>query len=152
MQSDNRGHIRNLERFKQPCDFHKFRHGNITPTDIDILVELHDKKWFYGEIKEAGVDVPDGQRLVLGRQAIDFRKAGKDVIAFICYHNTTDASIEIPVSEAAVSEICIGEFSVSPYGNRVPEWNLIDEPMTALMLFDMFIVSGMSSYEILYKF
>jgi len=68
----------------------KGRNGinNVTPTDIDGLVQLDNEKCFiFFELKHSG-DVPSGQRNALAKLADAIQANGTDCVVFVAEHNT----------------------------------------------------------------
>ena len=76
-----RGVYQNVNRGRQLLRFDGLKWGNITPSDIDGIVEFHDSVWVICEVKLGKKDLPLGQRLTLERFVNDTTKAGKHSIA-----------------------------------------------------------------------
>jgi hypothetical protein len=74
-------------RAKQGRDFTGLRHGNITPTDVDALIEYENKAYVFIEAKLSGVDMPYGQKLALERLCDDLQKI-KPTLLVLITHNT----------------------------------------------------------------
>lgn len=83
--------------------------GNVTPTDIDGLIEWHDRKLVLLEIKMKNVNVPRGQKLALQRLVDDSTRCGKDSIAVIADHSVFDSKQDIQVADCTVREIYYGK-------------------------------------------
>lgn len=67
--------IQNPERMKQLIDFKGLGlDGGIYPTDIDGLIEYHDKEYIIIEVKHGNAKVPVGQRVAMQRMVDDFTK------------------------------------------------------------------------------
>lgn len=96
-----RGVIRNRAHATQVRDFRKLRFGNITPTDIDMLIEYRNLGWVYGELKFVGAELPFGQRLAMERMCDDLARA-KPTLGIVAQHNTSG---DIDVAEAIVTEM-----------------------------------------------
>lgn len=64
---DERGQIRNLAYARQRADFTGLRFGNITPTDVDGLIEFEGRCCIFMETKHGEAELPLGQRLALER-------------------------------------------------------------------------------------
>ncbi len=64
-----RGEIYNLSRAAQLIDFSGLRFGNITPTDIDGLIDFGNAVFVFLEYKRGDNKMPGGQRLALQRLA-----------------------------------------------------------------------------------
>ena len=80
-----RGDIVYRERAKQLRSFSGLRFGNITPTDIDGLIEYKNKAYAIMETKMDGVEIPFGQMLALERMCDDLSKI-KPTILIISRH------------------------------------------------------------------
>ena len=74
------------DRAQQERDFSALRYGKITPTDIDAIIEYHDKGYIIIEVKLAGIDVQYGQYLALVRLCDDLQK-NKPTILILARHN-----------------------------------------------------------------
>lgn len=83
-----RGSIYNRFRAAQLRDFSGLLYGNITPTDIDGLIEYKNRCFVFMETKKEGNDLPYGQMLALRRvcDAIS-NPIKKPSILFITEHN-----------------------------------------------------------------
>lgn len=112
----NRGRIQNKERARQIIDFSGLRYGNITPTDIDGLIEYRDRAMIYIEMKHGDADVPHGQRLALERNVNNNRTAGKKAVLFICEHYVDDPMQDINAAETIVREIYYNGEYTYPHG------------------------------------
>lgn len=98
-----RGEIRNRERASQLVNFSGVRAGNITPTDLDGLVEYHNRAYFIVELKMEGVDVPMGQLLALERLCDDLARSKPHTIVLIARHETP-IGMDINAAEAVVEK------------------------------------------------
>lgn len=98
----NRGKIQNEERAKQIIDFSGIRFGNITPTDLDGLIEYKNCAYVLMEFKHGNTELPYGQRLALTRMIDDFDKAGKCAALLICEHCVDDPHENIIAADASV--------------------------------------------------
>lgn len=83
-----RGKIAHRNRAAQIRDFSGLRWGNITPTDIDLIVDFQDKLWVIGELKHTDAPLPYGQQLALERLARDLHTVGKPVLCVVAEHST----------------------------------------------------------------
>jgi len=119
-----RGKIRNPKRATQLRDFSKIRYDNITPTDIDGVIEYHNKCYVFIEGKVEGTSVPYGQRIALERICNDLRKPS---IAIIAVHN-------VPPEEAVDYSIC----KVEKYWFE-KEWREPKRELSVKQLIDGFI-------------
>jgi len=95
-----RGKIRNREYSTQVRDFSGLRFGNITPTDIDGLIEYQDKAYVFIETKYRDSKLPDGQRLAFERLCDDLQRV-KPTLLIIASHETDG---DIDVAETKVTE------------------------------------------------
>lgn len=75
----------------------------IGATDIDGLIEYHDKCFVFLEAKFSDTEMKFGQRLALERLCDACQKAGKESLVIVCSHNTIDGDVDI--SRARVTEI-----------------------------------------------
>jgi len=82
-----RGSTTYKARAKQPRDFTGLRYGNITPTDVDALIEYKDKCYIFIEAKTTGVNMPFGQKMALERLCDDLSKV-KPTLLIVINHNT----------------------------------------------------------------
>jgi hypothetical protein len=64
---NEKGVIRNKEFATQVRDFRNLKFGNITPTDLDGLIEYKNKCFVLIEVKYEGAEMPFGQGLALER-------------------------------------------------------------------------------------
>lgn len=69
-----RGAIRNPSQIARIRDFTGLRWGNITPTDIDGMVEYQNKAYVFFESKTGDAPLSFGQRLAFERLADDLAK------------------------------------------------------------------------------
>lgn len=126
-----RGKIKHTQRAQQINDFSRLNMGyNITPTDIDGLIEYRNEKYVFFEVKYMTAELPYGQRLALERLVIDTAMAGKKSIAIVCEHDVYDTDDEVDVAVANVREV---------YSYRTKKWTLPVERMTARQVIQMFI-------------
>lgn len=90
-----RGVYQNINRGRQLLRFDGIRYDNITPTDIDAVIEYQNKCWILHEVKTKGKDVPFGQKLLFERWIKDSKKVGKHAIAIISEHEIYDTQKDI---------------------------------------------------------
>jgi hypothetical protein len=98
--NDTRGIIRNREYANQVRDFSGLRFGNITPTDVDGMIEYKNICYVYIETKYESAELPFGQRLALERQTDDMQKV-KPTLTVIASHNSQG---DIDVANTTVTE------------------------------------------------
>lgn len=79
--------------------------GNCYPTDIDGLIEYHDKGYVFFEVKHRNAAMPYGQRLALQRMVEDASRIGKTSIAIVCEHTVDNPLIPVTVATCRVREI-----------------------------------------------
>lgn len=99
-----RGRIIFKERAQQINDFSGLQYENITPTDIDGLIEYHDKAYVIFEVKYDDKEVPWGQKLAIQRLIDDTAIAGKNSIALIIDHYVHDTGQSVNVADCYVRE------------------------------------------------
>lgn len=68
-----RGEIFNRQRASQIINFAGLRFGNITPTDVDGLIDFGNGLFVLLEYKHGDAPLPNGQRLALERLAVSTR-------------------------------------------------------------------------------
>lgn len=97
-----RGTYRNVERGRQLVRFDGMQYGNITPTDIDGMMELHGKGNIYYEVKEKGAEFPTGQRILFERTFRDYMALKKHCLILIADHEVYDVRQSIYLNYARV--------------------------------------------------
>lgn len=80
-----RGKIVHRERAAQIRDFSGLRFGNITPTDLDGLIEWRDRAFVLMEVKHTDAVLPFGQRLALERMCDALHQA-KPTLLIVASH------------------------------------------------------------------
>ena len=101
---DNRGKIQFRERARQINDFSGLRYGNITPTDIDGVIEYRDMALIFFEVKHRDKEMPYGQKLALERLADNNQRAGKPSTVLVCRHKNDDPGEDVNVANTIVSD------------------------------------------------
>lgn len=96
-----RGVIRNRAKANQVNDFSGLRFGNITPTDLDGIIDFRDRAWVIIEMKTGSAPMPYGQRLALARLTDSLYKT-KPSICIVASHHTMG---DIPVASCQVTEL-----------------------------------------------
>lgn len=99
---NNRGEIQCRDRAKQLISFKDIRIGNITPTDLDGMIEYKDKLFIFIEIKREGVALPRGQELCFTRICDSLSKPS---ILFVCTHCVDDPTHDIYAAECIVHKV-----------------------------------------------
>jgi len=87
--SVERGVIRNRKRANQVRDYSGLRVGNITPTDLDGLIEYKRRGYVLLETKYQGAPLPKGQELAFERMVDDLQIV-KPAIVIVSTHDTDD--------------------------------------------------------------
>ena len=83
-----RGAIQNKKRYKQLFDYSGLLfERNITPSDIDGLIDFNGNAFVYMEAKLIGVEVKKGQRIALENIIKSHEKAGHKAVAIVWRHN-----------------------------------------------------------------
>lgn len=114
--------IQNPERMRQLIDFKGLGlDSGIYPTDIDGLIEYHDREYIIFEVKHGNAKVPVGQRVAMQRMVDDFTKVGKRAVAIICEHHVDDVDKPVIAAYCRVREFYYG-------GER--RWRPPDKRMT----------------------
>jgi hypothetical protein len=125
-----RGQIEFAARAKQINDFSGLRYGNITPTDIDGVIEYKNKAYVWIETKYLEKSLPHGQRLCIARLVDDADKAGKEAIAIIVEHAVHNPAMSIPVAECYVREM---------YWGREKKWRKLSQGHSTRQIIDKFL-------------
>lgn len=89
-----RGAARERKYTTQARDFTGLRYGNITPTDIDALIDFHDRAYVLIETKYTGGMMPFGQRRALERLTDIIRETGRKSIAIVAEHSNGYGDID----------------------------------------------------------
>ena len=100
-----KGEINNRERAQQQRDYSGLLLGNITPTDIDGIIEYKNKGYIILELKHGDAKLPFGQRLALERLTDDLQRSGKPTICIIASHETNNTNIDIDVANSHMQEV-----------------------------------------------
>jgi len=105
-QFSQRGNIKNKGRAQQINSFSGLiRRRNITPTDIDGLIDYNGKAFIILEGKYGDAELPKGQRMALENLANAMLDGSKKVVVIIFRHNIHNVNEEINVSTQPVTEI-----------------------------------------------
>ena len=97
-----KGDIHSPDRASQLRDYSGLRFGNITPTDIDGLIEYKNRGYVILELKYIDNEVPLGQELALERLTDDLAKSGKKSLCIIATHNTDNPEERIDAANTAI--------------------------------------------------
>lgn len=131
MSYEKRGSYNHVNMGKQLLRFDNIAYGNVTPMDIDGLIEWHDKKRVLLEIKRKGVYVLGGERLALERMVNDFQTAGKESLAIIADHTVFNTNEDVKVEDCIVREI---------YHSKEKKWRAPKRMMTVRTILDSFLL------------
>jgi hypothetical protein len=127
-QSYERGNIKFKGRAKQLNSFNgMIRRRNITPTDIDGIIDYNGKAFVILEGKYGDAELPKGQKIALENLANTILSANKRVVVIIYRHFIHDTNQEINVSKQIVSDI---------YFKR--KWDKITVEKNVLEVIEMF--------------
>ncbi|NBU34797.1 hypothetical protein EBS40_09330 [bacterium] len=81
------------------------RRRNITPTDIDGIIDYHGKAFIILEGKYGDAELPKGQKIALENLANAILESKRQVVVIIFRHHVHDINNDIIVSEQIVSDI-----------------------------------------------
>ena len=127
-QSYERGDIKFKGRAKQLNSFYgMIRRRNITPTDIDGIIDYGGKAFVILEGKYGDAELPKGQKMALENLANTILSANKRVVVIIYRHFVHDTNKDINVSKQLVSDI---------YFKR--KWDKITVEKNVLEVIEMF--------------
>jgi len=98
-----KGVIHAPQRATQLRDYSGLLFGNITPTDIDGLIEYKNIGYVIIELKYRDTEILKGQKLALARMNDDFELAGKASLCIIASHFQEDCSKAIDVANTHVT-------------------------------------------------
>ena len=101
----NRGTIQYTDRAKQLLVYDGMRFGNISPTDIDALIEYRNKAYIVYECKYRGAEMSRGQELALTRIVDDFQTAHKDALLIVCEHDIENPRENVVLANISVKGI-----------------------------------------------
>lgn len=90
-----RGAVSYPERAKQQRDFTGLRYGNITPTDIDGLIEYQNKCYVFYEAKHINAEpMTQGQKLAFERLCDDLQKVKPSLLILFEHDYPVDKPID----------------------------------------------------------
>ena len=130
MSYEKRGSYNHANMGRQLLRFDGLRYNNITPMDIDGLIEWKDRKRVFLEVKLQNTKILDSERIAYERLVNDFTKLGKESMAVIAYHKVFDTSKDIYVGDCLVHEI---------YHGSEGYWRPPKKMMTVQTLLDYFL-------------
>jgi hypothetical protein len=103
LKDSDRGRIINPLAAAKRINYDTMRKGNITPTDIDGIVEYHGCCWWINELKRGGKEMEYGQRTCLERTADALTEAGKYVVLVLGTEPSGDSEYR---GEQVVATLC----------------------------------------------
>jgi len=98
----SRGAIHSARRARQLHDFSGLSFGRITPTDLDGLIDYHDRAYALLELKSEGADLPTGQQLALTRLVDIIEASGRRAALFVAEHAVRDADQQVDASRTRI--------------------------------------------------
>lgn len=105
-QSIKKGDIKYRERAKQINSFAGLiRRRNITPTDVDGLIEYNGNVFIMLEGKYGDAELPKGQRMALENLANAILDGNKKVVIIVYRHYIENSNKDVIVSEQFVSDV-----------------------------------------------
>lgn len=105
-QPTQRGNIKHKARAQQINSFSGLlRRRNITPTDIDGLIDYNGKAFIILEGKYGDAEIPKGQRMALENLANAMVDGNKQVTVIVFRHNINDVNEDVKVSEQSVTQV-----------------------------------------------
>ena len=105
-QPTQRGNIKHKTRAQQINSFSGLlRRRNITPTDIDGLIDYNGKAFIILEGKYGDAEIPKGQRMALENLANAILDGSKQVTVIVFRHNINDVNEDVKVSEQSVTQV-----------------------------------------------
>lgn len=104
MSDFERGKIRNRDAGKQIIDYSGLRYNNITPTDIDGMIEYKGKAFIFYEFKYGDAPMPLGQKIALTRMVDAIQKGGTPAMLILGSHNNP-ASEDVDAANAVVRAV-----------------------------------------------
>lgn len=104
-----RGIIKNQSNMLT-VEFSGIRYGNITPTDIDSMMEFDDKAFVFIEVKHKNAPLPVGQSIMLTRLCNNLEKAGKHCVVFVASWDKPTPRNTIKLSDYIVTKIYLSKF------------------------------------------
>jgi len=108
-----RGVIRNEKRARQLRNVSGLRYaGNITPADIDAIIDFGGRAFPIVELKLEGYELSVGQRRLIEAQVSRLIKGGAAAIGIFAWHDAFDPAVAIDVANAKVQETYDGNLWV----------------------------------------
>lgn len=104
-EQSNRGVIQYRERRCQIVDYSGLKYGNITPTDIDGVIEYRDKAYAFIELKHGKAEMPGGQERAMKNLVDNLASQGKLAAAFLCEHYVHNPQEDVDATKAIVRKV-----------------------------------------------
>lgn len=92
---NERGVIAHVERRQQLLDMRDLRIGNITPTDVDGLIEYRGQAFVLFEVKWRTAELSRGQSTALERLIDAVQKGGTPSCLFVAEHTVDDCGEQV---------------------------------------------------------
>ena len=105
MLYEMRGEPEYRKRMQQIISFKGLEYGKITPTDIDALIEYHNRCYVMIEAKHNDKEVPLGQDLAIRRIADNLESKWKPCAYIVCQHNISDWTQDVIVKDCIVRTV-----------------------------------------------
>lgn len=102
--SDGKIVIGNPERAHQFLNFQGLEFGQISPTDIDGLIEYKGNYIIY-EFKYQNKGMPPAQKFAFQHLVDALERARKNAVLFLCSHNVGDPREDVKAADAEVTAV-----------------------------------------------
>lgn len=122
-----RGQTIYKDRATQGRDFSGLRYGQITPTDIDALIEYKNTCYVFIEAKYGNSEMPYGQRVALERLCDDLQRL-KPTLLIVASHN-----------QNSNQEIDFANSTVRMYRDNKKIWKVPDPVPSVKQMVDAFL-------------
>jgi hypothetical protein len=101
MTFPNTSHPKRIDHRRRAKQITSFANLTTGATDVDGLIEYHDRCYVIFEIKRQGAEVPAGQAIALSRLCDDLART-KPTLLVIAEHNEPDPEQDIDAASAIV--------------------------------------------------
>ena len=119
--SSERGVFHSEARARQLIKFEGIKYGNITPTDIDAMIEYQNMAYIFVEVKHLNKRLDRGQELALQRMVDDAAKVGKIAVAFVLEHDVTDSNNDVYLTECKIRNFYYGGHWLDKHTGKPPK-------------------------------
>ena len=126
------------DKGRQLIRFDGIQYGKISPTDIDGIIEYHDRIWIIYEAKYRNSPLCAGQRTLLERFVRCMGAIGKHAIAVICEHDVADHQDDVYLAHCPVRAI---------YNTENMVWRPPSYAVTVKQISDLYIRRYMTECE-----